>query len=133
MTDAPPATVWPTLNCADAHALIRFLTAVGFDEVATYTTDDDPAVVGHAELRWPEGGAVMLGSAGRPDSVHSQRPTGMASSYVVTDHVDQVFERAVAAGAEAIEAPTDQHDGGRVCTVRDHEGNIWGFGSYRGQ
>jgi uncharacterized glyoxalase superfamily protein PhnB len=133
MTDPRPATVWPTLNCADAHALIRFLTAVGFEEVATYTTGDDPAVVGHAELRWPEGGAVMLGSAGRADSTHSQRPTGMASCYVVTDHVDAVFERAVAAGADVIDEPDDQHYGGRVCTVRDPEGNIWGFGSYRGQ
>lgn len=57
----PPApNVWPAFRAADARALIRFLVeAFGFREVAVYGVGDR---VDHAELAWPEGGGVMLGS-----------------------------------------------------------------------
>ncbi|MBO0687714.1 MAG: glyoxalase, partial [Candidatus Dormibacteraeota bacterium] len=56
------ATVWPSLRYRDARAAIRFLVdAFGFEEVASYAGSDESVVV-HAELRWPEGGGVMLGS-----------------------------------------------------------------------
>lgn len=128
----PSSTVWPCLNYRDALAAIRMLVAFGFEERGTFTADD-PDVIVHAELRWPEGGAVMLGSADRGESVFSQMPTGAASTYVVTAAVDDAFARAIAAGAEAIEPPTDQDYGGKAGSVRDLEGNIWSFGSYRGQ
>ena len=57
----PPPTVWPTLRANDARALIRFLVdVVGFEETAVYGEGD---VVHHAELSWPLGGGIMLGSA----------------------------------------------------------------------
>ena len=34
-------------------------------------------------------------------------------------------------GAEVVVEPTDQDCGSRDFAVRDPEGNIWGFGSYR--
>jgi uncharacterized glyoxalase superfamily protein PhnB len=75
----------------------------------------------------------MLGTADRPNSVFSQRPTGVASSYVVTDQPDAVFERATAAGAEVVRGLLDEDYGSRGFSVRDPEGNIWSFGTYRGQ
>jgi hypothetical protein len=55
----------------------RFLAeACGFVSTATYADEDDETVVHHAELLWPEGGGVMLGTAGRPESEFSQMPTG---------------------------------------------------------
>ena len=63
MTDdkTPPPQVWPSLRAADARALIRFLVEVfGFEETVVY--GDGPAVQ-HAQLSWPEGGGIMLGSA----------------------------------------------------------------------
>jgi uncharacterized glyoxalase superfamily protein PhnB len=63
MTDtAPPPNVWPTLTARDARGLIKFLVdAFGFEEVVVYGEGDH---VDHAELSWPLGGGVMLGSAG---------------------------------------------------------------------
>jgi len=57
----PPAQVWPTLRARDARALIRFLVdAFGFEETVVYGDGDR---VHHAQLSWPAGGGIMLGSA----------------------------------------------------------------------
>ena len=76
-------------------------------------TGDDPQVVEHAELRWPEGGGVMLGTADREGNEFSRRPTGTAA-----DTVDAVFERATTAGAEVVTAPADRDHGGRTSGAR---------------
>ena len=61
MTDnSPSPQVWPTLRARDARALIRFLVdAFGFEETVVYGDGDR---VDHAQLSWPPGGGVMLGS-----------------------------------------------------------------------
>ena len=90
-------TVWPVLVYSDAPSAIRFLVdALGFEERLVVPGGDDP-VVSHAEFVWPEGGGVMLHGADRDDSVFSRKPIGAASVYVVTDHPDEVHDRAVAA------------------------------------
>ncbi|HSK97440.1 MAG TPA: VOC family protein [Euzebyales bacterium] len=127
----PPKTVWPCLNYDDARAAVTFLvSAFGFDRTAVH--DDEQGRVAHAELRWPEGGAIMLGDAGRPDSEFSQMPTGCASLYVVTDEPDAVYARARSAGAAVVRELRDEDYGSRGFSVRDPEGNIWSFGTYRG-
>jgi uncharacterized glyoxalase superfamily protein PhnB len=128
----PSKTVWPCLNYDDAHAAIKFLVAAfGFEETAVY--DDDQGRVAHAELRWPEGGAIMLGDAGRADSEFSNMPTGCASLYVVTDEPDVVYTRALSAGARVVREMREEDYGSRGFSVRDPEGNIWSFGTYRGE
>lgn len=133
-TDQRPApTVWPCLNYADAHAAIAFAVDVlGFEQRAAYTDDTDDSVIVHAELRWPEGGGVMLGTAQRPDSEFSQMPTGAASVYVVTDDPRVVHDRVVAAGATLVRELREEDYGSLGFSVRDAEGNIWSFGTYRG-
>ena len=97
------ATVWPTLTYRDARAAIRFLVdAFGFEEIVSYPGADE-STVSHAELRWPAGGGVMLGTA-RADSVIADLPPGTGSIYVVTEDPDGLFERARAAGARVVEA-----------------------------
>jgi len=131
-TTPPPTSVWPALNYADAPAAIRLLVdGFGFEE-RLVVSGNDPRAIEHAELRWPEGGGVMLGSANRDGNEFARRPTGTAAVYVMTDAVDAVIERATAAGVDVVRAPADQDYGGRTATVRDHEGNLWTFGSYRG-
>ena len=79
MTDNTPAPqVWPTLRARDARALIRFLVdVVGFEETAVYGDGD---VVHHAQLSWPLGGGIMLGS----DREGEWRlPPGTFGAYVV--------------------------------------------------
>jgi uncharacterized glyoxalase superfamily protein PhnB len=122
-------TVWPILNLSDAAAVTAFLESIGFQR--TLVMEED-GVVSHGEMIWPEGGGVMFGSANRPGNDFSQVPTGTASIYVVTDHPDEVFARAEAAGAELVRPLTDQDYGSREFSVRDPDGNIWSFGTYRG-
>jgi uncharacterized glyoxalase superfamily protein PhnB len=132
MTDTPAKTVWPTLIYADARAAIRFLTdAFGFEPVIVVPESGD--VVHHAQLRWPEGGGVMLSTASRSGNVFSERPLGSGSVYVVTDDPDKLFARATEAGAELVRELRDEDYGGRGFSVRDPERNIWSFGSYRGE
>jgi uncharacterized glyoxalase superfamily protein PhnB len=126
-------SVWPILSYRDARAAIAFLVeALGFEERAVYARDDDPAVVEHAELRWPLGGGVMLGTAGKDDSAFGRRQPGNDSVYVVCQDPDGLFERATAAGAEVVRGLADEDYGSRGFTVRDREGNLWSFGTYTG-
>lgn len=128
-SDAPPPQVWPTLRAADAHGLIRFLVDVlGFRETAVHTEGE---LVSHAELAWPPGGGIMLGSA-REDDVFALQP-GSFGAYVVTDDPEAVHRRAVDAGAEIVHGLHTTDYGSRDFTVRDPEGNWWAFGTYRGE
>ena len=68
----------------------------------------------------------------RPDDPFPVRP-GTFGAYVVVDDPDALCERIRAAGGEI---STDLHDtdyGSRDFAIRDPEGNIWSFGTYRGE
>jgi uncharacterized glyoxalase superfamily protein PhnB len=122
--------IWPALRYADAHAAIRFLIdAFGFEKVAVYESGD---LVDHAELRWPGGGGIMLGSAARTDSTIAELPAGTGSIYIVTGEPDSLFKRAAAAGATVVQGLRDEDYGSRGFTVRDPEGVFWSFGTYGG-
>ena len=130
-TDTRTATiVWPTLKYRDAPAAIRFLVeAFGFEDKAVYPGETD-GTVRHAELRWPGGGGVMLGSV-QPDG-DVDLPAGIGSVYIVTDQPDALYERATAAGATVARGIRDEDYGSRGFTVRDPEGVFWSFGTYAG-
>jgi uncharacterized glyoxalase superfamily protein PhnB len=132
--NATPArtAVWPSLLYRDANAAIAFLvTAFGFEEAAVYRSADG-SVVEHAELRWPEGGGVMLGSA-RPQSGISDLPPGVGAIYVVVSDPDTLYERAKAGGANITREMRDEQEyESRGFTARDPEGVIWSFGTYAG-
>jgi uncharacterized glyoxalase superfamily protein PhnB len=128
-----PTMVWPVLTYRDAPAAVDFLaTAFGFEPRGVHTRDDDPAVVEHAELRWPAGGGVMFGTAGKDDGPFGSRLPGNDSVYVVCDGPDALFARATAAGAIVVRGLADEDYGSRGFTVRDPEGNLWSFGTYAG-
>jgi uncharacterized glyoxalase superfamily protein PhnB len=132
MTDtAPPPQVWPSLRAKDARALIRFLVdVVGFEETAVYGEGER---VEHAQLSWPLGGGVMLGSVREgPDDTWNLSP-GTFGAYVVVDDADALYEKVKAGGAEIVVEPTDQDYGSRDFAIRDPEGNRWSFGTYRGE
>lgn len=131
MTDTPAPTIWPALAYADAPAAIRFLVeAFGFVETLVVPGQDGREIA-HAELRWPEGGGVMLGSASDDKEAEPRKP-GRACIYVVTNAPDALFDQATAGGAEVVRGLKDEDYGSRGFTVRDPEGNSWSFGTYRG-
>ncbi|WP_407564124.1 VOC family protein [Streptomyces sp. 184] len=122
-------TVFPTLLYRDAKAAVQLLTeGLGFREVALYETED--GTVAHAELAQGNG-LVMLGSKGTgsrfDEAVGAGGPTGV---YVVVDDVDAHHRHAVGHGVEILMPPTDQDYGSRDYMARDHEGNVWSFGTY---
>ena len=121
--------IFPCFRYRDARGAIRFLVAVGFDEAAVYGEGER---VDHAQLDWPTGGSVMLGSE-RPDSAIADLPAGVGSAYVVVDNPDEVHARAVAAGATVIRGLADEDYGSRGFTMADPEGVLWSFGTYGGE
>jgi uncharacterized glyoxalase superfamily protein PhnB len=128
------AFIWPVIAYKDARAAADFLVrAFGFEQRALYAREDDPEIVEHAELRWPLGGGLMFGTAGKDDGPFGQRPPGTNAVYVVCDEPDALFERATAAGADVVRGLEDEDYGSRGFTVRDPEGNLWSFGTYRGE
>ena len=132
----PPPQVWPTLRANDARALIRFLVdAFGFEETVVYGDQPDGSgnVVVHAELAWPPGGGIMLGShRDDPADPWGLRP-GTFGAYVVTDDPDGLHDRALKAGATIVQPLHDTVYGSRDFCARDPEGNRWSFGTYRGE
>jgi uncharacterized glyoxalase superfamily protein PhnB len=131
MTDNLPAPqVWPSLRARDPLALIDFLVgAFGFQKTAVYA---DGTTVHHAELAWPPGGGIMLGSAPAGET-NSPLAPGVFSAYAVIDDPDALFDRATAAGAVVVKAPYDTDYGSRQFIVDDPEGNQWSFGTWRGE
>jgi len=133
--NTPAPTVWHCLSYDDAKAAIDTLTTVfGFVTKAVYYDDEQESRVVHAQLDWPPGGGIMLGSAPRPDGSPDIRRRGSAYCVVRSpEAVDEVFARAKAAGMRVLREPTDEDYGGRDCVVLDPEGNQWSFGSYAGE
>jgi uncharacterized glyoxalase superfamily protein PhnB len=98
--------------------------ALGFER-GEVTEGEDGSVV-HAEL-WLGGGCVMLGSeSGSPSDLGD-------GTYVVVpaSEIDSLYERARSAGAEVVREVGDTSYGSRDFIVRDPEGKLWAFGTYR--
>jgi uncharacterized glyoxalase superfamily protein PhnB len=131
----PAPAVWSALRYHDAATALAFLTDVLGFRPALVVPDDpaDPAGdIAHAELRWPDGGGVMLGSSKHRDPAHAAMGTGATSVYLVTDRVDELHARCVAAGADIVTPLEDTDYGSHTFGLRDHEGNLWTLGTYRG-
>ncbi|MDX6356283.1 MAG: hypothetical protein QOF98_3186 [Streptomyces sp.] len=127
----PAPQVWPSLRARDARALIRFLVdAFGFEETVVYGEGER---VDHAQLSWPEGGGIMLGSAKAADEADPwPLLPGTFGAYVVTAEPDALYARATGAGAEITAELHETDYGSRDFAARDPEGNRWAFGTYRG-
>jgi uncharacterized glyoxalase superfamily protein PhnB len=122
--------VWPSLVARNARALIDFYVAgFGFTISALYGEGDR---VDHCELLWPLGGGIMLGDEKADGTDASALAPGTFGAYVVTDGPDELYERAMDAGATLLRALNDTPYGSREFSVRDPEGNRWSFGTYRG-
>ena len=132
MPEIPAPTVWPALRYNDAPAAIQFLVDVlGFTK--TLVVAGPNGSIAHAELCWPEGGGVMLGSTGYPaDGVHDAMKPGSSTVYVVSDRVDAIHAKAVAAVAKITAELHDTDFGSHTFSLCDTEGNAWTIGTYRG-
>ena len=128
-------TIFPTFTYADAPAAIEWLERVlGFERHEVVANED--GTIAHAELRLGDQ-VIMLGSARDADPlgrVLPQQAGGTTShAYIAIDDPDARFARATAAGAEVAMELSDTDYGSRDFSVRDPEGHLWSFGTYRPQ
>ena len=122
-------TFYPNLLYRDAAAAMDWLErTLGFERREDHRDDDGN--VQHAELTLGSA-TVMLGTAGAGREPFRSLPAGGSLVYCAVEHVDALYERARAAGAEVPLEPMDTDYGSRDFTVRDPEGNLWAFGTYR--
>jgi uncharacterized glyoxalase superfamily protein PhnB len=122
-------TFYPGLLYRDADAAMSWLERVLGCERREDHRDDDGNVV-HAELDF-HGAVVMLSSAGIGREPFRSLPAGDRLLYCAIDDVDGLYERVRDAGGEIALEITDTDYGSRDFTVRDPEGNLWAFGTYR--
>ncbi len=119
--------VIPTLRIRERATLQHWVDAFGFQLHAVYPEQGDH--VDHAQLRLGDGWIM----AGTPREGGVGQQPGQAACYWVLDQpadVDAVHVRALAAGATSIVEPNDPDYGGRGCSLKDREGNLWSFGTY---
>ncbi len=116
------------LSYRDAVAALDWLVALGFSEVRRQQARDGQ--VTHAELRWGDV-AVMVSSADAdyqvPPLIGQSTGRGL---YLRVDDVDEVFDRAVAAGAQPVMTPENTPFHTRRARVLDPGGQEWSFGTY---
>lgn len=131
-TSATRQSIYPFMRYADAPAAMRWLArAFGFEEHMVVPGEN--GAIAHAELKL---GAdmIMIGSQ-REDGFALRAPgkDGSASQgcYIAIEDIDAHYARAVEAGAEVINPLRDTDYGSREYVVRDPEGHIWSFGTYR--
>jgi uncharacterized glyoxalase superfamily protein PhnB len=128
-TQTSTATFYPELLYRDAEAAIKWLEDVlGFERREEHRDDEGNVV--HAELAF-RGAVVMLGTAGAGREPFRSLPAGGHLLYCAIDEVDPLYQRIRDAGADIAAEITDTDYGSRDFTVRDPEGNLWAFGTYR--
>ena len=118
--DSIPAgyhTVTPYIVVEGADRLIAFLRQT-FDADTTMRMDGPEGSVGHAEVKIGDS-KIMLADANEQASA----VTGMLHVYV--DDCDDVYARALEAGATSLQEPENQFYGDRMAGVRDAFGYQW--------
>lgn len=123
--------VSPHLSVADAGEAIDFYTQVlGANERGGRFAMPD-GTIAHAEIEL--GGSVIMVAdevPGRGDPSPTTLGGSPISLFVYVEDVDEVFQRAVATGAEGVEPPSDRFYGDRVATIRDPFGHRWNIATH---
>lgn len=115
-------TITPYLVLPGESGYIDFLKKVfGAEETARHELGPGRA---HVELRFGDSMMMVGTGAGR------RVPAGLV---LYVPNVDEVYERAVAAGCKALQPVEDAHwEPVRLGTLQDPEGNGWSICTYRG-
>ena len=128
-TSTQTTTFYAFLLYRDADAGIEWLEkTLGCRRREIHRYDDGGVMHGELELG---GSIIMVSTAGVGREPFASMPAGERLIYAAVEDPDALYERAVAAGAEVALEPTDTDYGSRDFTLRDPEGNLWSFGTYR--
>jgi PhnB protein len=112
MSDAPLGwhTITPRIIARDAEGLVGFVKQV-FGAAGDYRSEAP------AELRVGDS-IIMISEAGIRDPMP-------ACLYVYVRSADETWQRAVKAGAQSLESPSNMPYGDRRAMVKDQWGNTW--------
>jgi len=117
----PPGPVIPVLVYPDVRAAVAWLTATfGFAERVRIGDSH------RAQMSIGDDGAMIVADA----AGERQPPNPGAVTHVIkvrVDDVEAIFERALTAGANILEPPTDRQYGERECSIEDLAGHRWQF------
>jgi uncharacterized glyoxalase superfamily protein PhnB len=119
----------PFMRYRDAPAAIDWLVRVlGFEQLSRF--EGEGGTIAHAVLRFGTG-SIQLSSPRGDEAPRADHTMGLGGLYLVVDDPDALYARAKAAGAEIARELVDEDYGSREFAVRDPEGNVWSFGTYR--
>ena len=104
-------TVTPRIVVSTPQGLIEFLSTV-------FGAQGEHHAGRPAEMRIGDSVIIISDGGGVRDSMPG-------FLYVYVEDVDAVYQRAIDAGAESLEAPTDLPYGDRRSMVKDSWGNLW--------
>lgn len=114
----------PYLVLTDAAGTLRFLeTVLGAQVVFCLPAEDGR--IRHAEVRVDD--SILMLADGLPEW-----PAQPAHVHVYVPDVDAAYQRALAAGATAIQPPTRKDDADRRGGVRDSGGTTWWLATRQG-
>jgi len=113
-----PMPAFPVIVTSDLAESSRwYQTVLGFADVFTMRGADDRPQLAH--LRWSKWGDVLLSQA--RTAIEAPRGQGITLNFMALD-VDDIAERARAAGANVLEGPVDRPWNARDVTIADPEG-----------
>ena len=115
-------TITPYLIVEGAAELIEFVKqAFGAEEVYRGTGSAGGI---HAEVRIGDSNVMIGGGA----ALRASMPAGI---HLYVRDADEVYERALKAGATSLHQPVDQVYGDREASVKDKSGNHWYIATHR--
>lgn len=109
-------TVMPYLILKDVEAFINFSTTVFGAEEKMRHADENGRIV-HAEV-------VIGGSTLMAGESTDQWVAQNAGLYINVDSADEMYQKALDAGASSVMGLSNQ-EYGRTCGVKDPSGNTW--------
>jgi len=112
------STITPRVFTSDVSGLVAFLKAAFDAEGEVHAGRPAEVKIGDSFLMVSDGGGVRSAT---PAFIH-----------LYVQDADDVYRRAIEAGAESIEAPADMPYGDRRATVQDRCGNSWQIATFRG-
>ncbi len=115
----PPGfhTITPYLMVKEGAKLIEFLEKALGAQVVSVSRIPDGAIM-HASLRVGDSMLMMSDARGNWKATP-------VSLYLYVPNVDELYQRAMNAGAESINAPRDEFYGDRMAGIVDPDGNTW--------
>ncbi len=124
-------SITPVLIVKDGNAAIEFYKN-GFDVEERSRMKSPDGRVAHAELKLGDS-IFMLSDEYQEMKCHSPNSIGGSpvSMYVYVEDVDELFNKAVSAGAKVLDPVNDQFWGDRHGLLEDPFGHLWSIATHK--